>query len=114
MFMERDGWQLEGFESHEGPVGVLLADGSEPRPIIFDLGNGSNFYESIDWWHYNGDFRRPTPVTMRGRYACGWRGTKTYVIDWEKVRENDDPDAYDTSGPYQDWETPLRRSPPAR
>ncbi|WP_314614649.1 hypothetical protein [Streptomyces stackebrandtii] len=40
---------------------------------------------------------------MRGRRACGWRGQKTYPIDWEKAREDDDPDAYDTSDPHGDW-----------
>ncbi|MFE5899856.1 hypothetical protein ACFQ67_20990 [Streptomyces sp. NPDC056488] len=88
-------------------VGVLLADGSEPGPVFFDLGSGSNFHESTSWWDYDGDFRRPTAVAMRGRCACGWRGTKTYPIDWEKVREDDDPDIYDTSGPYAEWEAHL-------
>ncbi|MGW9451453.1 hypothetical protein [Streptomyces sp. NPDC055632] len=88
-------------------VGVLLADGSEPKPVLFDLGSGSNFHESSDWWLYDGTFRRPTAVSMRGRCAYGWRGTKIYVIDWEKVREDDDPDAYDTSGPYAQWEAHL-------
>ncbi|AVH93718.1 hypothetical protein C5L38_35005 (plasmid) [Streptomyces sp. WAC00288] len=103
----REGWRREGFESHEGMVGVLLADGSEPGPVFFDLGSGATFHESSDWWHYNGTFRRPTAVTMRGRCACGWRGAKRYPIDWETVRENNDPDAYDTSGPYTEWETHL-------
>ncbi len=107
MYGERSGWRRDGFESYEGMVGVLLADGSEPGPVFFDLGSGSNFYESTSWWDYDGEFRRPTAVAMRGRCACGWRGTKTYPIDWEKVRENDDPDAYDTSGPYAQWEAHL-------
>ncbi|MFC7794804.1 hypothetical protein [Streptomyces cinereoruber] len=46
-------------------------------------------------------------MSRRSRCACGWRGTKTYPIDWETVRENDDPDAYDTTGPYTEWETHL-------
>ncbi|MDV9186841.1 hypothetical protein R6L23_01090 [Streptomyces sp. SR27] len=100
---ERDAWQRDGFESHEGVVGVLLADGSEPGPVFFDLGSGSNFHQSIDWWCYDGTMRRPMATSMRGRCACGWRGEKTYTICWEKVRGDDDPDAYDTSGPYGDW-----------
>lgn len=35
MNWDRDGWQREGFESHEGVVGVL-ADGSEPGPVFFE------------------------------------------------------------------------------
>ncbi|WP_435191254.1 hypothetical protein [Streptomyces sp. bgisy126] len=65
------------FELHEGMVGVLLADGSEPKPVLFDLGSGATFHESSDWWLYDGTFRRPTAVSIRGRCACGWRGTKT-------------------------------------
>ncbi|MFB7356024.1 hypothetical protein [Streptomyces gardneri] len=103
MYGDRDGWQRDGFESHEGVVGVLQADGSEPGPVYFDLGSGSFFHESIDWWHYDGTMHRPAATSMRGRCACGWRGEKIYPIDWEKVREDDDPDAYDTSGPYGDW-----------
>ncbi|MEU9998082.1 hypothetical protein [Streptomyces sp. NPDC050848] len=97
------GWEREGFESHEGTVGVLVADGSEPGPVAFDMGSGSSFYESTSWWHYNGTMRRPTATSMRGRCACGWRGEKTFPIDWEQVRRDDDPDVYDTSGPYEDW-----------
>ncbi|WP_318212878.1 hypothetical protein [Streptomyces sp. SJL17-1] len=82
---------------------MLLADGSEPGPVYFDLSSGSFFHESIGWWHYDGTMRRPTSTSMRGRCACGWRGEKTYPIDWEKVHEDDDPDVYDTSGPYGDW-----------
>ncbi|MFC9399381.1 hypothetical protein ACFTWS_40800 [Streptomyces sp. NPDC057027] len=42
------GWEREGFESHEGEVGVLLAGDSEPGPVFFDLGSGGRFHESID------------------------------------------------------------------
>ncbi|KOX19598.1 MULTISPECIES: hypothetical protein [unclassified Streptomyces] len=107
MYGQRSGWRRDGFESHEGTVGVLLADGSEPGPVVFDLGSSSNFHESTSWWHYNGEFRRPTATSMRGRCACGWRGTKTYPIDWERVREDDDPDAYDITDPYGDWAAHL-------
>ncbi|MFD5110055.1 hypothetical protein [Streptomyces cinereoruber] len=107
IYGERSGWRRDGFESHEGMVGVLLADGSEPKPVLFDLGSGATFHESSDWWNYDGTFRRPTAVSMRGRCACGWRGTKNFPIDWETVREDDDPDAYDTSGPYTEWEAHL-------
>ncbi|MFE6462426.1 hypothetical protein ACFVP0_33910 [Streptomyces cinereoruber] len=107
VFGRRSGWQRDGFESHEGMVGVLLADGSEPKPVLLDLGSGGTFHESSDWWFYDGTFRRPTAVSMRGRCACGWRGTTTYVIDWEKVREDDNPGVYDTNGPYEDWEAHL-------
>ncbi|MGO4634937.1 hypothetical protein AB4225_29020 [Streptomyces sp. 2RAF24] len=100
------GWQREGFETHVGEVGVLLADGSEPGPVYFDLGSGSHFHESTDWWVYDGSLRRPTATSMRGKCACGWRGEGTYPIDWEQV-DRRDRDAYDTAGPLKDWEAHL-------
>ncbi|MEU0404585.1 hypothetical protein ABZ318_31075 [Streptomyces sp. NPDC006197] len=100
------GWEREGFESHEGVVGVLLADGSEPGPVYFDVGSSSYFHESTDWWAYDGTFRRPTATTMRGRCACGWRGENTYPIDWEKARRLE-PYGYDTSGPEKDWDNHM-------
>ncbi|MEU3760068.1 hypothetical protein [Streptomyces albogriseolus] len=33
--------------------------------------------------------------------------TKRYVTGWEKVREDDDPDANGTSGSYGEWEAHL-------
>ncbi|MGW4725371.1 hypothetical protein [Streptomyces sp. NPDC004291] len=48
MYGERSGWRRDGFESHEGMVGVLLTDGSEPKPVFFDLGSGATFHESSD------------------------------------------------------------------
>ncbi|MFE3644272.1 hypothetical protein ACFXOM_25275 [Streptomyces sp. NPDC059169] len=96
-------WTREGFESHVGAVGVLLADGNEPRPIYFDLGSGGHFEKSTDWWVYDGTMRRPTATTLRGRCVCGWRGEGTYPVDWEQVRD-DGPGGYDTSGPERDWD----------
>src|SRR5690349_1624796 len=50
------GWQDEEFgPSHDGTVGVLLADGSEPKPVYLDSGSGggSGRYVS-EWWVYDG------------------------------------------------------------
>ncbi|MFC8983523.1 hypothetical protein ACFT6Z_34075 [Streptomyces sp. NPDC057131] len=91
---------------HVGEVGVLLADGTEPGPVYFDLGSGSYPYESTDWWAYDGSLRRPTATTMRGRCACGWRGARTFPLDWQQV-DRHDRDAYDTSGPLKEWEEHL-------
>ncbi|SEE60125.1 hypothetical protein [Streptomyces sp. TLI_105] len=99
-------WKRDGFESHEGEVGVVLADGTEPGPVYFDLGSGGHFHESTDWWAYDGTFRRPTAMALRGRCACGWRGERTFPIDWQQV-DSHDPDAYDISGPERDWEAHL-------
>ncbi|GGT26698.1 hypothetical protein GCM10010222_80590 [Streptomyces tanashiensis] len=99
-------WQREGFETHEGEVGVLLADGSEPGPVFFDLGSGAYFHESTDWWVYDGSLRRPTATSMRGKCACGWRGERTVPLDWEQVLRAG-REAYDISGPERDWEAHM-------
>ncbi|MEU7017615.1 hypothetical protein [Streptomyces sp. NPDC046385] len=99
-------WKRERFDSHEGAVGVLLADGSEPGPVSFDMGGGTYFHESTDWWVYTGKLRRPTATAMRGRCACGWRGGREFPIDWAKV-DRGNLAAYDVSGPREDWEAHL-------
>ncbi|MFD3334605.1 hypothetical protein ACFWV1_18395 [Streptomyces sp. NPDC058700] len=99
-------WKRDGFDSHVGEVGVLLADGSEPGPVYVDMGSGGHVPSFTDWWVYDGAVRRPLATTMRGRCACGWRGERIFPIDWQQV-DRDDLDAYDTSGPEQDWESHL-------
>ncbi|MFE7511430.1 hypothetical protein ACFU8I_09420 [Streptomyces sp. NPDC057540] len=100
------GWQREGFETHEGEVGVLLADGTEPGPVFFDLGSGAYFHESTDWWVYDGTMRRPAAVEIRGRCACGWRGERTVPLDWQEV-ESAGHAAYDVSTPEEEWEAHM-------
>ncbi|GAA3918277.1 hypothetical protein GCM10022244_29380 [Streptomyces gulbargensis] len=99
-------WQRDEANGHEGTVGVLLEDGTEPGPVYFDSASGSAFYESTDWWVYNGTLRAPTAERMRARCTCGWRGQNTYPIDWNRVQSHR-PFAYDTSGPEADWETHM-------
>ncbi|MFJ8668925.1 hypothetical protein [Streptomyces sp. NPDC093600] len=82
---------------------MLLADGSEPGPVYFDMGSGGDVHQSTDWWVYDGTRRAPTAVQMRGRCSCGWRGERTYPIDWAQI-PRDDPYEYDTSGPLEDWQ----------
>ncbi|MFJ6106041.1 hypothetical protein ACIQHY_34265 [Streptomyces sp. NPDC092359] len=106
MFRERDSWVREGFVSHEGVVGVLLADGSEPGPVYVDMGSGGHVHQLTDWWVYDGTLGRPTAASMRGRCACGLRGTATYAIDWVNIPDDDLDDA-DVSGPYGDWSAHL-------
>ncbi|WP_030556732.1 hypothetical protein [Streptomyces sp. NRRL F-5135] len=99
-------WKRDGFDSHVGGVGVLLADGSEPGPVYIDMGSSGHVPSFTDWWVYDGAVRRPMATTMRGRCACGWRGERTFPIDWQQV-DRDDVDAYDTSGPERDWGSHL-------
>ncbi|MDT0493709.1 hypothetical protein RM717_24720 [Streptomyces griseus] len=97
-------WETVEFgRAHRGRPGVLLADGSEPEPVLFDGGSGANFHESSDWWFYSGESRRPLATDLRGACSCGWRGEPRYPLDWEQVDENA-PYLYDTSGPRGDWD----------
>ncbi|WP_405959407.1 hypothetical protein OG239_42280 (plasmid) [Streptomyces sp. NBC_00868] len=43
---------LKGLRAvHEGSVGVLLGDGSEPGPVYYDVGSGPDMPSSTAW-HY--------------------------------------------------------------
>ncbi|MFD3779717.1 hypothetical protein [Streptomyces sp. NPDC058612] len=53
--------------AHEGSVGVLLADGSEPGPVYFDVGSGPNVPSSTEWHAYDGRFGRPCAAVLRGQ-----------------------------------------------
>ncbi|WP_028813325.1 hypothetical protein [Streptomyces flavidovirens] len=99
-------WKTEKFAaSHEGVVGAVLADGSEPRPVYLDLGSGSHMPETNEWWAYNGTLGRPLATEMRASCSCGWRGKTRYPIDWSAVEtghlRTPEPD---TSGPRTDWD----------
>ncbi|MFD9445938.1 hypothetical protein ACFWBR_39205 [Streptomyces sp. NPDC060006] len=40
---KRETWTTEGFgTSHEGAVGVLLADGTVPTPVFFAMSSGGD------------------------------------------------------------------------
>ena len=99
-------WEWDGTDGHEGDVGVVLEDGSEPGPVYFDTGSGGNFHKSTDWWIYDGTFGAPVADRMRARCACGWRGAENYPIDWSAV-ERRRPYTYDTSGPEEDWQAHM-------
>jgi hypothetical protein len=96
------GWQSEEFGPfHEGTVGVLIADGSEPKPVWFDSGSGGGGRAVSDWQVYSGEYRAPRADFLRGACSCGWRGASSYPVDWARVENW--PDDIDTSGPHDDW-----------
>ncbi|MGP3927863.1 hypothetical protein [Streptomyces sp. 8N616] len=96
------GWRTEEFgESHEGIVGAVLAEGSEPKPVYLDVGSGSGGHSTSEWWAYDGRMNRPKAAAYRAACACGWRGP-SYPIDWDQA-EDDRLDDLDTSGTYNDW-----------
>ncbi|UUU45160.1 hypothetical protein [Streptomyces sp. NBC_00162] len=95
--------------AHEGSVGVLLADGSEPGPVYFDVGSGSNMPSSKEWHVYDGRFGRPQAMVLRGSCSCGWRGMAEYPLDWTTLPK--DKPLYeadvDVSGPIADYDAHL-------
>jgi hypothetical protein len=97
-------WQSEEFgPSHEGRPAAVLADGSEPKPVYFDIGSGANGYRTSDWWVYDGTLHAPLATALRAACSCGWRGTTHYPITWDDaIRRH--PHLFDTSGPEHDWD----------
>ncbi|MFB7178459.1 hypothetical protein ACFCYI_12210 [Streptomyces sp. NPDC056257] len=95
--------------AHEGLVGVLLADGSEPGPVYFDVGSGSDMPSSREWHCYDGRYGRPRAAALRGSCSCGWRGMAEYPLDWTALP--DDKPLYeadvDLSGPIADYDAHL-------
>ncbi|MFD5489509.1 hypothetical protein ACFWIV_29045 [Streptomyces virginiae] len=95
--------------AHEGAVGVLLADGSEPGPVYFDVGSGGHMPSSSRWHAYDGRFSRPRAALLRGSCTCGWRGAAEYPLDWTTLPA--DQPLYeadiDLSGPIADYEAHL-------
>ncbi|MEV7445690.1 hypothetical protein AB0O22_31910 [Streptomyces sp. NPDC091204] len=92
--------------AHEGSVGVLLADGSEPGPVYFDVGSGPSMPSSTEWHAYDGRRGRPRAALLRGSCSCGWRGAAEYPLDWTAL-PGDQPlyeADVDLSGPIADYE----------
>ncbi|MFD7500263.1 hypothetical protein [Streptomyces sp. NPDC059850] len=95
-------WQTTEFgSSHEGKPSAVLADGSEPKPVYYDVGSSGSVPSLSEWWIYDGTLRAPKAAHLRGSCACGWRGESLYPIDWDEV-----VDArldLEVSGPHDDW-----------
>ncbi|MFE0601669.1 hypothetical protein ACFW2T_14245 [Streptomyces sp. NPDC058892] len=95
--------------AHEGSVGVLLADGTEPGPVYFDVGSGPHVPSSTRWHAYDGRYGRPRAALLRGSCSCGWRSAAEYPLDWTTLP--DDKPLYevdvDLSGPIADYTAHL-------
>lgn len=105
MYSGRDkSWRSDEFGAvHEGRVGVVLEDGSEPAPTVIASNSGSSFRTSTDWKLYKapGYGLTPQAFALRGACSCGWRGQTVYPVDWAACAEGTkDPD---TSACYADW-----------
>ncbi|MFF4104277.1 hypothetical protein [Streptomyces sp. NPDC001903] len=92
--------------AHEGSVGVLLSDGTEPGPVYFDVGSGPDMPSSTEWHAYDGRRGRPRAMLLRGSCSCGWRGAAEYRLDWTTLAA--DQPLYeadvDLTGPIGDYE----------
>jgi hypothetical protein len=97
-------WQSEQFgPSHGGRPAAVLADGSEPQPVYFDIGSGSHGHRTSEWWVYDGTLNAPQATGLRAACSCGWRGATRYPLVWDDaVRRH--PHLLDTSGPESDWD----------
>ncbi|MDP5315615.1 hypothetical protein [Streptomyces poriferorum] len=101
-------WQTVEFGgAHEGRPGVLLADGTEPKPVYFDTGSSGHMHQSSDWWIYDGTLRAPLATHLRASCACGWRGESHYRLDWDQV-DRRSPDLFDTTGLEEDWDQHIQ------
>ncbi|WP_412074866.1 hypothetical protein ACLF6K_01730 [Streptomyces xanthophaeus] len=91
--------------AHEGSVGVLLADGTEPGPVYYDVGSGGHVPSTTKWHAYDGRFGRPRAAVLRGACSCGWRGMAEYALNWTVL--GDQRPLYeadvDLSGPIADY-----------
>ncbi|MBB5937146.1 hypothetical protein [Streptomyces zagrosensis] len=98
-------WVTEEFgASHEGRAQALLADGSEPKPVYFDVGSGG-YVPSLDTWSvYDGMYGRPLAKHVQGSCSCGWRGERRYLLDWSEDEDGERYAAEEEPGPRVDWQ----------
>ncbi|GHF77266.1 hypothetical protein GCM10018790_64220 [Kitasatospora xanthocidica] len=109
--MVRETWTTEEFgTSHEGRVGVLLADGTVPRPITYMTANGGGGPTTSFWTAYNGGHfgLAPKAHALRAVCSCGWTGP-AQPVDLDEADEGDEPEfgdkAYDVADTCQDqWD----------
>ncbi|MEV5480016.1 MULTISPECIES: hypothetical protein [Streptomyces] len=85
---EREAWTTEEFgSSHEGAVGVLLADGTVPAPVFFDAGSGVGGQSVSQWSVYDGRITHgPQAAALRAVCSCGWNG-REHKLDWDAIGE---------------------------
>ncbi|MFI5867326.1 hypothetical protein [Streptomyces sp. NPDC051546] len=81
--MNDETWTSDEFgASHQGRVGVLLADGSTPKPVYFDGASSTGHYVA-HWSVYDGGTwpERPRAAVLRAECVCGWAGA-AHTVDW--------------------------------
>ncbi|MEU9033371.1 hypothetical protein AB0D45_00370 [Streptomyces sp. NPDC048352] len=97
---------MEFGTSHEGWVGVLLSDGTVPRPAIFDTGSGPDVHQTSHWAVYDGRFPHiPRAATLHAVCSCGWSGPE-HPLDWDTIGTRALEDAADEQADAccRDWD----------
>ncbi|TQF01999.1 hypothetical protein E6W39_06560 [Kitasatospora acidiphila] len=85
---ERETWTTEEFgSSHEGTVGVLLADGTVPEPVTYLLMSGGCGMTVSHWSVYDGRIGlAPRAHALRAVCCCGWTGPE-HLLNWDEIGE---------------------------
>ncbi|MFD4394190.1 hypothetical protein [Kitasatospora sp. NPDC058478] len=90
---ERETWTTDEFgDSHKGAVGVLLADGTVPRPAFFPMADQGGGHTTSQWNVYDGRHGlTPRAHALRAVCSCGWTGPE-HQVDWngDGAQEFDD------------------------
>ncbi|MET8036209.1 hypothetical protein [Streptomyces sp. NPDC005345] len=74
---------------HAGTVGVVLDDGTVPRPVHLDASSSGGGRAVSQWTVYDGRPRQgPRAVALRAVCSCGWHGPEER-LDWEEIGDQD-------------------------
>ena len=95
--------------SHQGRSGVLLEDGTEPGPALFDVGGGGHMHKSHRWQDYDGKYGHPRAAALRGACSCGWRGETRYPLIWVTTDGEDWVKDAPTGDCSRDWSAHLEQ-----
>ncbi|MET7826827.1 hypothetical protein ABZT23_19325 [Streptomyces sp. NPDC005386] len=87
---ERETWTTDEFgPCHTGAVGVVLDDGTVPRPVYFAASSGGGGRAVSQWTVYDGRPRQgPRAAALRAVCSCGWNGSEQR-LDWEEIGDQD-------------------------
>lgn len=109
-------WQSEEFgSSHKGIAGVLLEDGTEPKPaVVLTSNSGGNARQTSELRAYNGRYGNPRAEYVRGSCSCGWRGASRYPVQWDADATYPEPSLPTSLGPVRTGSGTSRRSRPGR
>nr|ACY06276.1 hypothetical protein [Streptomyces flaveolus] len=90
---ERETWTTEEFgSSHVGAVGVLLADGTVPDPVLFLSSSGAEARWLSERSVYDGrPHGGPRAAALRAVCSCGWAGPGR-ALDWNESDEEEGED----------------------